>query len=71
MTRQSKTPKQRAEEQLGVAERLVKKLASKKAHLQSDLAQVTAEHEAAVVRRDYLKNHPDLQPTTTSTGATP
>jgi hypothetical protein len=73
MTRHTKTPKQRAEEQLGVAERLVKKLGTQKTKLRTQLDAVTREHDAAVVRRDYLKAHPDLQqqPTTASTGATP
>jgi chromosome segregation ATPase len=70
VTRQTKTPRQRAEEALGVAERIVKRLAAKKNELASDLRSVDAELEAAERRRDHLKAHPDLQQPTTSTGAT-
>jgi hypothetical protein len=74
MTRQTKTPAQRAQEQLAVADRHVGRLTDKRANLRTELAAVEAEHDAAVVRRDYLATHPDLphqqteQHTTTSTG---
>ena len=71
MTRQTKTPRQRAEEALAIAERAVKRLGEKKAALRADLDAITREHDAAVVRRDYLANHPDLgrgaRPTSTTT----
>lgn len=60
MTRQSKTPRQRAQEQLDVAERVVKKLGVRRAHLQGELNRAVTELEAATARRDYLKKHPDL-----------
>lgn len=69
MTRQTKTPRQRAEEALAVAERKVKRLAAEKATLRHDLDQVTADHDLAVIRRDYLKAHPDLAVPPTERGA--
>jgi hypothetical protein len=60
MTRQSKSPRQRAEEALAIAERAVKRLAAKKTALAADLDAITKEHDQAVVRRDYLAAHPDL-----------
>lgn len=68
MSRQIKTPRQRAEEQLAVTERLVKTLGDQKTRLSGRLEQVTAKHDAAVVRRDWLKQHPDLQQPTTKSG---
>lgn len=78
MTRQSKTPRQRAEEALAVAERAVKRWAEKRDRAQDELEAAEREHTTAVRRRDYLKHHPDLAPTgvdqlkqhtiTTSTG---
>lgn len=62
MKRQSKTPKQRAEEALGVAERAVARLTSKVASLRAELVELEAEHSTAVTRRNYLANHPDLNP---------
>lgn len=72
MTRQNKTPRQRAEEALAVANRAVQRLGARKATLREELDAITAEHDQAVVRRDYLREHPDLKqnPTTTSTGDT-
>jgi hypothetical protein len=71
MTRTPKTPRQRAEEQLAAANRAVARLATKKSALTTELADVSREHDAAVVRRDYLAANPDLQHNpTTSTGAT-
>ncbi|HEY1117706.1 MAG TPA: hypothetical protein VGE43_08375 [Acidimicrobiales bacterium] len=63
MTRQAKTPRQRAEEALAVAERSVARLGKTKAALQDHLQAVTREHDAAIARRDHLKQHPDLHPT--------
>lgn len=68
-TRQKKTPRQRAEEALAVAERKVTTLATKKNQLARDLDKIRREHDQAVVRRDYLAQHPDLpkQQSTTNT----
>lgn len=63
MTRQPKTPRQRAEEQLAVAERAVDRLTAKRDQLTADLAVVEYDLEAAAVRRNYLANHPDLNTT--------
>lgn len=65
MTRKSKTPRQRAEEALAVAERHVKRLTDKAAALRKELDAISRERDQAVVRRDYLKTHPDLTNTTT------
>jgi hypothetical protein len=72
MTRQTKTPRQRAEEQLGVADRVVRRLAKTKTRLTAELKATTDEYDAAVARRDHLKKHPDLEkhPTTTPAGGT-
>lgn len=66
MTRQTKTPRQRAQEALDVADRLVTKLTKKAKTLRTDLEDVEREQRAAVARRDYLKQHPDLAPTSPS-----
>lgn len=75
MTRQAKTPQQRAQEALDVAERHVDRLSRKRNDLKAALAVVTNELDEAVVRFNYLKQHPDLgqkagstTPSTTSTG---
>jgi hypothetical protein len=66
MTRQTKTPAQRAQEQydtaLRVAERLIKKTEAAAAALED----LRAERDAAVARATFLSDHPDLptQPTT-------
>lgn len=62
MTRQAKTPRQRAQEQLDVEERRVTKLTKKRNQLATEQAAVQAELEEATRRRDYLKQHPDLKP---------
>lgn len=73
--RQTKTPRQRAQEALDVAARVATRLGKQLDALTEERARVSAEHQAAVARRDYLKKHPDLaapstQPSTTSTGGT-
>lgn len=68
MTRQAKTPRQRAEEALAVAERHVTRLTKKVARTRADLEVLEDEWKAAQARRDHLKTHPDLTPTTTHTG---
>jgi cell division protein FtsB len=70
MTRQTKTPKQRAEEALAVADRRVGKLTKQAAQRRTELEAIDRELAAERARRDHLKTHPDLQPTT-PTGATP
>lgn len=63
MPRQAKTPRQRAEEQLAVAERAVARWAEKRDRAQEEYEAAEREHAAAVARRDYLKQHPDLTTT--------
>lgn len=75
MTRQPKTPHQRAQEALDVANRHVVRLDKKIDALRIQLAGVEREHRDTITRRDYLDQHPDLAKpsttsTTTSTGAT-
>jgi hypothetical protein len=65
MTRQAKTPRQRAEEQLGVADRKVNKLQAAKLRIKADLAAIESDLADAVRRRDYLAQSPDLPPTPT------
>lgn len=70
MTRHAKTHRQRAEEQLAVANRHVVRLDRKVDDLTLQLAEAQRERDAAVARQQHLRNHPDLQQNTTSTGAT-
>lgn len=67
MTRQAKTPRQRAEEALAVAERHVDRLTKKVASTRGDLEALEDEWRAAQARRDHLRQHPDLA-APTSTG---
>lgn len=61
MTRQTKTPKQRAQERLDTQTRIVARLDAKiKAH-ESELTSLRAEHDAAERRRDHFAADPDLQ----------
>lgn len=72
--RQKKTPRQRAEEALAVAERKVKRLLVEQSKLRVALATVESDLAAETARRDYLKKHPDLGqqgPSTTPPGTTP
>jgi phage shock protein A len=68
VTRTAKTPRQRAEEALAVAERHVDRLTNKVARTRADLEVLEDEWKAAQARRDHLKTHPDLA-TTTKAGA--
>lgn len=70
MTRQTKTPRQRAEEALAAADRTVKRLATKRNALHRDIEAIDHDLAAAVVRLDYLATNPDLQhnPSSTNTG---
>jgi hypothetical protein len=64
MTRQRKTPRQRAEEALAVATRNAKRLQAQHTALAAEAERVGKERDAAFRRRDYLAQHPDLpQPT--------
>lgn len=69
MTRQTKTPRQRAEEQLAAANRAVIRLERKHDELAIELAAVRRERDAAIARQQHLRQHPDLQQNTTPTGA--
>lgn len=64
MTRQTKTPTQRAHEALGVAERKVKKLRGVVAVLEKHLRENKAELDEAERLLAYAKQHPALQSTT-------
>ncbi len=73
MTRRTRTPQQRAEEACTTANRAVDRLEKKRNQLTTDLAAVQAEYEQAVVRQQYLAQHPDLHPnqgTTNQSGDT-
>lgn len=61
MTRQTKTPRQRAEEALAIADRAHDRLTTKARDLRSELEDVEREQRAALARRDHLAQHPDLQ----------
>jgi hypothetical protein len=73
--RKRKTPAQRAQEALDLEQRRVEKLSGLTERAKSEYERLNAECKAAVVRRNYLLEHPDLpaqqteQHTTTSTGA--
>jgi hypothetical protein len=58
--RTRKTPQQKAEQALGVAERRVAALTTQKAKFEAELATVFAELKDATRRRDYLAQSPDL-----------
>lgn len=58
--RVTKTPAQRAQEALDVAQRSVTRLEARKSVAEKELADINAELEPAVRRRDYLAQHPDL-----------
>lgn len=58
--RKRKTPRERAEQALAVVERRVKLLTSKHAEHKAALAVIDTELTAAIVRRDYLAQSPDL-----------
>lgn len=67
MSRQTKTPRQRAEEALAVEERRVERLTEQWTKARDDFDRLSRERDEAMVRRDYLRQHPDLQQNTTST----
>ncbi len=70
MTRQHKTPRQRAEEALAVEQRRVERLFAKREQLTAELTGLEDELHEARVRRDYLAQHPDLNSTTPTTRTT-
>lgn len=59
-TRQTRTPRERAEEALAIAERAVKRWAEKRDRAQEELEAAEREHASVIRRRDYLSKHPDL-----------
>lgn len=70
MTRQQKTPRQRAQEQLDLATRVADRLTRQAKKARTELDRLNRERDAAVVRRDYLAQHPDLKSTTSKTSST-
>lgn len=62
MTRQRKTPAQRAQEAYDAACRAAERIETKLTDSRAETAQLEAEHADAVKRRDYLAQHPDLPP---------
>lgn len=61
MTRHIKSPKQRAEENLARAERIVKRAAQKRTEASKAAEDAQKAYNQACVRRDYLKADPALQ----------
>lgn len=68
--RQTKTPRQRAQEQLGVAERVAQRLGVKAQKLRDEFAAAERDYHLASDRAEFLRGHPDLAPPT-STKETP
>lgn len=68
--RRHKTPRQRAEEALGVAQRRVDNLDKQRKRLQGQVNQIVSELEEAKARLDYAKKDPALAPATTRPGTT-
>lgn len=60
MTRQTRTPRERAEEALAVADRAVARLETKRDNRLAAARAVESEIREAVRRRDYLAQSPDL-----------
>ena len=67
MSRQTKTPRQRAEEALAIEERRVERLTAQWTKSRAETERLAHERDDAMRRRDYLRQHPDLQHTTTAT----
>lgn len=65
MTRQTKTPQQRAQEQLDTATRITDRLNKRVGETETELRELKAARDDAVRRRDFLAQHPDLQPEAT------
>lgn len=66
MTRQTKTPAQRAQEQYDLAGRVADRLVGKASAAKKTYDDLVEQRDAAIRRRDYLAQHPDLpeQPST-------
>lgn len=64
MTRQTKTPKERAEEDLAAANRKVVRLERELDNLKLQAARKSLAFTEALALRDFLKNHPALRPPT-------
>lgn len=64
MSRQQKTPRQRAEEALAVAQRRVERLTTQRDKAQSALSAVATELDEAKARLDYARKDPALPRTT-------
>lgn len=62
MSRTTKSPAERAQENLDVANRLVERLTDKRDRLAQQHEAVTIDLDAAKARRDYLAQNPDLPP---------
>ena len=60
MTRRLRTPRERAEEALAVADRKVARLSAERDKLQGTLSEITQARAEAVRRRDYLAQDPAL-----------
>lgn len=60
MTRQAKTPAQRAQEALGIAQRRVSRIETDQKKAKAALELLQKEYAQAVARRDYLAQNPDL-----------
>lgn len=60
MTRQSKTPAQRAQEALDVEQRRLAKLTKLRDSAKAEYERLDADHQASLARRNYLLQHPDL-----------
>jgi hypothetical protein len=67
MTRQTKTPKQRAEEALGTARRRRDRATTTYGRLREELVNAETELDEAQRLLDYAAQHPALQPTPTET----
>lgn len=67
MARQTKTPKQRAQEALGVAERRYNRAIAHRDRLEEELTAAEIELREALELRAYAKQHPALQSTTPTT----
>ena len=69
MTRQTKTPRQRAEEAYAIADRRYNRAIKTRDRLEKELTAVEAELAEAQALRAYAKQHPALQRNTQQTAA--
>ena len=70
MTRQKKTPRQRAQETLAAAERRVVRLENERAKAQIAVNKIKAAYTEAEARLDYARKDPALAKPATSTNNT-